>query len=100
VNQGTGSCAEAVAIQASLAGRAHIFGEPSVGVGNNVIQPVDLPGGWRLLMTVAYGSRPNGEALPSRPPLDVEVADDPLSIADSGHDKALDAALEWLRRAR
>lgn len=100
VNEGTGSCAEAVAIQASLAGRAHIVGEPSVGVGNNVIQPVDLPGGWRLLMTVAYGSRPNGEALPSRPPLDVEVADDPLSIADSGRDKALDAALEWLRRAR
>ena len=100
VNEGTGSCAEAVAIQASLAGRAHIFGEPSVGVGNNVIQPVDLPGGWRLLMTVAYGSRPNGEALPSRPPLDVEVVDDPLSIADSGHDKALDAALERLQRAR
>lgn len=96
VNDNTGSCSEAVSIQASSAGRAIIVGEPSVGVGNNVIQPVPLPGGWRLLMTVAYSTTPNGEALPARPPLDVEVDDDPVVIARTGRDAVLEAAVEAL----
>lgn len=93
VNDNTGSCSEAVSIQASRAGRARIVGETSVGVGNNVIQPVPLPGGWRLLMTVAWSTTPDGEALPARPPLDVEVEDDPLVIARTGRDAVLEAAV-------
>lgn len=99
VNRNTGSCAEAVAIQASLAGRAAIVGEATVGVGNNVIQPVPLPDGWRLLMTVAYNSTPAGELLPPRPPLDLEVVDDPAAISATGRDAVLAAAVGWLGRA-
>jgi carboxyl-terminal processing protease len=98
VNDNTGSCAEAVAIQASRAGRALIVGEPSIGVGNNTVQPAPLPEGWRLLMTVAWSTTPAGEALPPRPPLDVEVADDPLAIAATGRDAVLEAAVEHLGR--
>ncbi|GAA0869370.1 S41 family peptidase [Brevundimonas basaltis] len=96
VNRNTGSCAEAVAIQASLAGRAAVIGEDSVGVGNNVIRPVPLPDGWRLLMTTAYNSTPDGELLPPRPPLDLEVTDDPVAISATGRDAVLEAAVAWL----
>lgn len=99
VNRNTGSCAEAVAIQASRAGRAAIIGEATVGVGNNVIQPVALPDGWRLLMTTAYNSTPDGELLPPRPPLDLEVTDDPAAISATGRDAVLEAAMAWLGRA-
>lgn len=93
VNENTGSCAEAMAIQASLAGRARIFGEASVGVGNNVVQSVALPSGWRLQLTVAYGATPEGRPLPPRPPVDVSIEDDPLAISNTGHDTVLEAAL-------
>lgn len=96
VNDNNGSCSEAVSIQASRAGRARIVGEPSVGVGNNVIQPAPLPGGWRLLMTVAWSTTPDGEALPPRPTLDAEVEDDPLAIARTGRDAVLEAAVEMM----
>lgn len=98
VNRNTASCAEAIAIQASLAERATIIGEPSVGVGNNVVRPAMLPGGWRLSMATAYATTPDGAPLPSRPRLDVEVADDPISNGATGRDPALAAAVASFTR--
>lgn len=98
VNDNTASCSEAVAVQAARAGRALIIGEPTVGVGNNVVAPVPLTDGWRLVMTVAYSATPEGEGLPARPPLDIEVEDDPLEIAATGRDRVLEAAIERLGR--
>lgn len=96
VNDNTGSCAEAVAIQAGLAGRARIIGEPSVGVGNNVVMGFPVSTGWRLVMTIAYSTTPDGKPLPPRPPLDVKIADDPSAIARTGRDSVLEAALRDL----
>lgn len=97
VNDNTGSCSEAVAIQAALAGRARIVGEPTVGVGNNVVMTYPVEAGWRLVMTVAYSTTPEGKALPPRPPLNIEVADDPVAIARTGRDPVLEAAVQALK---
>jgi len=99
VNDNTGSCSEAVAIQMSQQGRAKIIGEPSVGVGNNVVMTYPLEAGWRLVMTVAYSTTLQGEVLPPRPVLDVQVADDPVVIARTGRDPVLEAAVEALNGA-
>jgi carboxyl-terminal processing protease len=98
VNDNTASCSEAVAVQAARAGRALIIGEPTVGVGNNVVAPVPLTDGWRMVMAVAYSTTLEGESLPSRPPLDIEVEDDPLEIAATGRDRVLETAIERLGR--
>lgn len=99
VNDNTGSCSEAAAIQIAAAGRGPIIGEPSVGVGNNVVMTYPVEAGWRLVMTVAYSTTPEGQALPARPPLSVQVADDPVAIARTGRDPVLEAALEALKGA-
>lgn len=96
VNDNTGSCAEAVAIQAALAGRARVIGEPSVGVGNNVVMGFPVSEGWRLIMTIAYSTTSDGKPLPPRPPLDVEAVDDPVVIARTGRDAVLEAAVHDL----
>lgn len=96
VNDNTGSCAEAVAIQAALAGRARIIGEPSIGIGNNVVMGFPVSAGWRLVMTIAYSTTPEGKPLPPRPPLDVTMTDDPVVIATTGRDSVLEAALRDL----
>ena len=98
VNDNTASCSEAVAIQAARAGRALIVGEPTVGVGNNVVTPVALADEWRLVMTVAYSTTIQGDDLPARPPLDIEIEDDPLLTAATGRDAVLEAAIERLNR--
>lgn len=97
VNDNTASCSEAVAAQAALAGRALIIGEATLGVGNNVVAPVPLTAGWRMVMTVAYSTTIDGANLPARPPLDVEVEDDPLEMAATGRDPVLEAAIARLR---
>lgn len=99
VNDNTGSCAEALAIKAALSGRARVIGEPSVGVGNNVVMGFPVDAGYRLVMTVAYSTTPEGQVLPARPPLSVEIADDPVAIARTGRDPVLEAALEALKAA-
>lgn len=99
VNDNTGSCSEAVAINLAKAGKAKIIGEPTIGVGNNVVMTYPVEAGWRLVMTVAYSTTLDGSPVPARPPLDIEVADDPVAIARTGRDPVLDAALEALKGA-
>lgn len=94
VNENTGSCSEAVAIQAARSKRAIIIGEPSVGVGNTVVMTYPISAGWRLVMTVAHSTTAGGDLLPARPPLDVQVIDDPVSVALTGRDLVLEAAIQ------
>lgn len=96
VNRNTASCAEAVSIQVSLARRGIVVGEPSVGVGNNVVRDAMLPEGRRLHFTAAWVTTPEGVPLPPRASIDVAVDDAPALYA-SGGDEVLAAAIDALR---
>lgn len=96
VNENTGSCAEAMAIQINRAGRGIVVGEQTYGVGNNTLRPVPLVDGWAIQMTTSYTEDETGNRLPPRPPLTVEVEDDPVAIGRTGRSAVLEAALARL----
>lgn len=99
VNDGTASCAESMAIQITRAGRGFAVGEETYGVGNNTVRPHPLTDGWAIQLTTAYTEDGSGARLPSRPPLELHVEDDPIAVGRTGRDAVLEAALSRLAPA-